>query len=248
MSEQEIEHAPTPLDSLFGDSSTPEPIEETVTGDTEESTPDSTEGEGSEEATAEKAEEGQKEGEGDHKQVPVSALQAERRKRQELEQQLKDLTKETEKRPSVFEDEEAFNKSIDQKLKETEVRTTLQLSHNLLAEDIGQDAVNEMWGKFESYMADFPQLEKEFSSSTHPFKYALQKVEQFERLNKLDSGDIDKEIESRVEALLAEKMKGMDSGSDSGVPKSLAGSAGSGVKSNSDMGQTPLDAVLALPD
>lgn len=258
MSEQEF--SPTPLDGLFGAGDDSEmaaqAAEEAVEADTgvDEPSPGSGEGEEAEservaESKADEKSAGAAEAEEDAQTVPLAALKAEREKFKrriaELEAQ---QPKEEQKTPSVFEDEDGFNQSLDQKVQTAELRATLRLSKVMLAKEIGEDGVQEVWDKFSGYMQDNPNLEQQFARSDHPFEFAKQQVEKYDLLNKIETGEIDKELEKRVEQMLEEKLSAMTSKTDQKTPRSLAGNPGEGVASSSFSGATPLNKVLALPD
>lgn len=255
MSEQEF--SPTPLDGLFADNdseiaATAAAVADEADTGVDEPSPGSGEEEIAEtdaEAEAEAETEAEEDGSEEAQTVPLAALKAEREKYKrriaELEAQ---QPQEDVKPPSVFEDEEGFNQNLDQRVQTAELRATLKLSKVMLAKEIGEDGVQDVWDKFYGYMQDNPRLEQEFAVSDHPFEYARQQVERYDMLQKIETGEIDQELERRVEQMLEEKLKGMEKQGETRVPRSLAGSAGDGVASNSFSGATPLDKVLALPD
>jgi hypothetical protein len=255
MSEQET-FASTPLDSLFsGDESeiikAAAEAEVKDTGETE-SSPGSGEeatGESTEESTAKKEAETSDEESDESKTVPLAALKAEREKYRKRIAELESQAPQEEKPkpPSVFEDEEGFNQNLDQRVKTAELRATLRLSKVMLAKEIGEDGVQDVWDRFSEAMKENPRLEREFAASDHPFEYAQKQVEKYDLMQKIETGEIDKELESRVEKMLEEKLAAM-SGEDGGVPRSLASRSSQGVSSNSYAGPAKLENILALPD
>lgn len=179
-----------------------------------------------------------------------AALKAERQKRQALEKAGQEASKQEQKRPSVFDDEAGYTESIKNDIKQAEVTATLKVSHSLLSDDIGEDAVAEIWEKFEPLMQDNPKLRADFRENNHPFKFAKKTVEDHQLLQKIQSGDMEQELNDRLEKMLEEKLAEAkkETGEEDKVPPSLAASGGKGVESNSYSGPASLESILALPN
>ena len=187
-------------------------------------------------------------------EVPLAALKDERQKRQTLQaenDQLREQLKgDPTPRPSVFEDEAAFNQNIDATIDNKVTETKLRMSYTMASKEHGKEKLDGAWETFNDLRAKYPYLNQDFGASDHPFDFVMDKVTEFAKLDSLENGTVDKEIESRVDAKVKEILAGMekDANADANVPDSMAGEATSGgLQSSSWNGPAPLDSFVGPP-
>lgn len=150
--------------------------------------------------------------------VPVTALIDERRKRQEerqsreaAEQKLAELQQQATPRPDIFEDQEAYAKSITDEVrrqldadKMEQVNVTANASEAKYRKDVGDAAFEETYSKFEELTRINPGLIQKAQQSSDPYKVVFDQVAKADRLAKLDNLD---DYEAQIRAELTQKIR-----------------------------------------
>ncbi len=150
--------------------------------------------------------------------VPVAALKSEREKRQWAEQRLAEMqaryAQVEEAPPSVFEDEAAWQQSLEASVSNQIYQERLFFSEKLATKEFGPELVNEakQWG-FERCSAD-AAFNQKVRASRDPIGDVVadfQKERTYAEMQKYGATDmaaLEAKIEAKVEERLREKLKG----------------------------------------
>lgn len=195
----------------------PEETTEEPTGDDDDSTPESNTDEDTE------------------KQGQLSALKAERAKRQDLERQLNELKSQFEKpqepetAPDAIDDPEGFHKHIAQQIEQESLKNRITMSQELMRSQHAD--YDEKEAKFLELAQSDQSLIVQMKSHAMPAKFVMDTVNKHERFSKFDSfddalkaevektkSDIEKQVEERLRAEYEAKLKKAQ-----GLPPSGAG-------------------------
>lgn len=106
----------------------------------------------------------------DQKTVPVAALVDERRKRQALEQQLQEYQKPKEEKVDLFADPDRFVDDVNQRIKEVERTTRINLSREMVMSSKADYEEKET--KFVEMAQQNPYLIQQMNQSSNPAKFA----------------------------------------------------------------------------
>lgn len=176
--------------------------------------------------------------------VPLKALTEERRKRQELEAQLKADDK---KAPDVFEDQEGFTQHLSQQMSQTVLNERLNMSEFMARRDFPD--LDAKVDKFSEMVANNPALKEQVFGAVSPYHELVDVVSKAEELEQLKDVDTYKEklraqIEADIRAEFEAKAKKSEELRDS-IPPSLndVGTKGS-LKGSQWGGPTQLDSIL----
>lgn len=180
----------------------------------------------------------------DESMVPLKALTEERRKRQELEAQLKADDK---KAPDIFEDQEAYTRHISEQVSQQVLNERANISEFLARREFPDlDAKVE---KFQAMIETNPALKDQVMSAVSPYHELVDvvtKAEELEQLKDVDSykEKIRAEVEAEIKAEYEAKAKKSETLRDS-IPPSLndVGTKG-GLKGHNYSGPTSLDQIL----
>lgn len=181
--------------------------------------------------------------------VPLTALMAERDKRQALERQVAEFSanKAKEPAPDVFEDQAGYTEHLTQQMSDAmfQERASMSLFH---ARREHKD-LDDKLEVFRRISADNPTLQQQIQSSPSPFHEAydiVQKYEKMEKMQDVDTWEANKtaEIEARIRAEYEGKQQADKSLRDA-IPTSLVSEPSKGsVQKPTWAGQSPLSEIF----
>jgi hypothetical protein len=185
--------------------------------------------------------------EGDAKTVPMAALLAERKKRQELEAKLSEANTETVKAPDPVTDPDGHNAYIQGELH----RTRIEMSQNLMRSV--KDDYDDMEGVFKSMIfetdekGDFvtdgngkaviadPKLQRQFSQASNPAEFAYLQAKQHLKLQERLDPNYEENLKKQLlEELKAKKEGGLDATEVPDLTNAAASGSNNGLEPDSD--------------
>ena len=202
-STDEQEEEPTGEEQAKAETKEPEP-------EKEESTPDS-----------ENADKGQ---------WQYEAYKDEKRKRQELETELKELRKqveqkqkEPEKAPDVFEDQDAYTAHVASLVDQSVFNTRTEMSKFMADREYGADVVMQKLEQFKAMAADNPKFTEDILKSPSPYHAMIDIVDKAAKAEELKNVDaleakVRAEIEEKIRKEIEDKYKAKQSKRDSVTP------------------------------
>lgn len=167
----------------------------------------------------------------------IAAVMDEREKRQkyearvkELEEKIKELTAPKEKEVSVFEDEQAYTKSVMSKAEQAAMQVRFDLSRDFMA-DLKPDYQEREEAFLELAKSD-PTLVAQLQKHPNPAKFAYETAVRAEKMKKLENpeayeAELEAKIRAKLEAEYAEREEAEESKRKTITP-SLAGSRSKG--------------------
>ena len=179
--------------------------------------------------------------------VPVKALQEERRKRQELEQMIAQLQQQhaqqnAEPPPSVFEDEERWqqhfgNNVVSQAVQTATLNARLDMSEMMAAKEF--EDFDTLKAEFLKMAEQNPELRQQALSDPHPWAKAAQIAQNARTMRELGATSIDdlrKSIRAEIEAeLRANAPRFPTSTAHDGSVSSRGGPVWSGITPDKDL-------------
>ncbi len=124
--------------------------------------------------------------------VPVAALQEERRRRQELERQLAEATRQPPpkpvdppKRPELFEDPDAYRADLERTFDDRLANERLNWSELQARQVHGTEVVDKAFQAFGEIVQKNPALYQQVMGSQHPWDAVVQVVRKIEALNEI---------------------------------------------------------------
>lgn len=144
--------------------------------------------------------------------VPVKALQEERRKRQELEAKLDELQRQLQPQqppPSLWEDEQGWQQHFGQEVvatatQQAALNARLDMSEMMVAQS--QPDFDDVRPKILEFMGQNPTLKDEILGDRHPWLKAYNMVKNHERMTQLAAVDVT-ELETKLRAEIEAKLK-----------------------------------------
>lgn len=182
------------------------------------------------------------------KHIPIQSYQAEKQKRQELEQQIEALRQEMQQpkepaapAPSLWDDEQAWQQHFGGEVVTTAVQQAtfnakLDMSEMMARQ--AYDDFDEMKAEFISLMQQNPALQQQALSDPHPWQKAYQIGKNARTMNELGATNIDE-----LKAQLLEQMKAEQAQAalpQANLPRSLADAQSSRGGNTAPVSQ-PLD-------
>lgn len=168
------------------------------------------------------------------------AYKDEKRKRQELENRLKELEqpKEQEKAPDVFDDQDGYTSYLTKQVHQQVSNVKADLSQYYAEREFGKEVVAEKLERFKQMAADDPRLSQQVLNSVSPYHEMVDivtKAEKYEQLQDVDSMEakLRSEIEEKVRKELKEKYEEKQQKRESVTP-SLNKQASSNKAESSD--------------
>jgi hypothetical protein len=259
----EREMSETSLEDMLSDKDLPEATEteeaeETKgTGETEETTETETDKETETEEAEEKKDDSTPESKAsettEDEPWTKKAVLDERRKRQELEQRLRDLEskKEPEPAPDWWADPEKAAQHQSQQIEARLYRQKVELSQDFMRSQ--HEDYDDMEARFMEMAQENPALRTELQKSANPARFAYEtarKASEYEAMKDVDSykakveADVRKDVEAKVrKEIEAEQKKKADK--EAAIDPSLASTSSKGGLTSDDYaGPTPLDEIL----
>ena len=184
------------------------------------------------------------------KTVPLDVVLDERRKRQELEQELAKYKQKQDEKPApdVFEDQEAYTKHITTQINQGILNERANISQFMAKRDYPD--LDEKVEKFHELVRENPQLREQALHSISPYHEIydiVSKHEELEKMKDIDSyrASLRAEIEAEVKAEEASKKQELEQKRQS-IPPSLVSepSKGAITKGTQFDGPTPLENIL----
>lgn len=185
----------TTLEQMLSDESIPDSQEEAKKEDgaSSEEAESSKEDKEADESTGEKDDSTPESDSSDKEEqlVPVSALTAERQKRQEAERKLAESSPKPEKDekplPDVLEDPKAFQNHLQEQIAAANLQTRISVSQAVMREK--HDDYDEKEARFLELVKDDPGLVAQMQSSDLPAKFVYETVTKRERFGQFDNFD-----------------------------------------------------------
>lgn len=253
----------TSLEDMLSDKDLPEATEteeaeETKgTGETEETAETETDKETETEETEDKKDDSTPESKASEttEEGPWTkkAVLDERRKRQELEQRLRDLEskKEPEPAPDWWADPEKAAQHQSQQIEARLYQQKVELSQEFMRSQ--HEDYDDMEARFMEMAQENPALRTELQKSANPARFAYEtarKAAEYDAMKDVDSykakleADVRKDVEAKLrQEIEAEQKKKADK--EAAIDPSLAStSSKGGLKSDDYAGPTPLDEIL----
>ena len=257
----------TSLEDMLSDKDLPEATEteeseetkEQETGETEETTETETEKEAETEETKEKKDDSTPESKAsettEETEEPWTkkAVLDERRKRQELEQRLREIEakKEPEQAPDWWADPEKAAQHQSQQIEARLYQQKVELSQDFMRSQ--HEDYDDMEARFMEMAQENPALRTELQKSANPARFAYEtakKAAEYDAIKDVDSykakleAEVRKDVEAKVrQEIEAEQKKKADK--EAAIDPSLAStSSKGGLKSDDYAGPTPLDEIL----
>ena len=181
------------------------------------------------------------------------AVLDERRKRQELEQRLRDIEakKEQEQAPDWWADPEKAAQHQSQQIEARLYQQKVELSQDFMRSQ--HEDYDDMEARFMEMAQENPALRTELQKSANPARFAYEtakKAAEYEAMKDVDAykarleADVRKDVEAKVrKEIEAEQKKKADK--EAAIDPSLAStSSKGGLKSDDYAGPTPLDEIL----
>lgn len=142
------------------------------------------------------------------------AYKDEKRKRQELERKLEEIsnTKEPEKAPDVFDNQEGYTQYIQNQISQSQLAMKAEMSQFHAERELGKDVVSKKLESFREMVKENPTLQQQVLSSYSPIHEAIDIVNKAEKLQQLENVEsmeakIRQEIEAKIKAEMEEKYK-----------------------------------------
>lgn len=181
----------------------------------------------------------------EERMVPQAALLDERRKRQELEQQLNSKPKQA---PDVFEDQEGFTNHVTQLVNQQVLNDRANMSEFLARRDYPD--LDSKVEKFQEMAQSNPALQQQVLNAVSPYHELYDIVTKADQLAEMQNVDAYKaklraEVEAELKAEYEQKQSAEQKLRES-IPPSLndVGSKGS-LKGHDWAGPTSLDSILS---
>lgn len=110
--------------------------------------------------------------------VPRKALEDERRKRQELERRIEELSKpkdgqEKPQRPNLYENPDGYAQSIEQQTEQRLLNERLNMSEQIARSALGDERVDAALEAFKEAAQSNPTLTAQLYSNPHPYKFLV---------------------------------------------------------------------------
>ena len=186
----------------------------------------------------------------DDRTVPLAALEAERKKRQELEHRLAE-PKKPEPLPDVFTNQEAYAKAIASQLEGSFTQKLQQQSEFFARKEFGAEVIDKDLQIFEQIVDK--QMYLDVINSPSPYHAIHEKVEKYKLVKEMENPEAYKarlkaearaEIEAEFKEAADKKAKETDD-LRKAIPTSLAGKPSTGaITGHKFDGPTPLDNLL----
>lgn len=181
------------------------------------------------------------------------AVLDERRKRQELEQRLKDLEskKEPEPAPDWWADPEKAAQHQSQQIEARLYQQKVEIGQDLMRSQ--HDDYDDMEARFMEMAQENPALRTELQKSANPARFAYEtakKAAEYDAIKDVDSyrAKLEAEVRKDVEAKLRKELEAEQekkAKKEAAIDPSLAStSSKGGLKSDDYAGPTPLDEIL----
>lgn len=178
------------------------------------------------------------------------AYKDEKRKRQELERRLQEIEsskrKEPEKAPDIFEDQEAYNRHIEDKVNSRLAEEKIGFSQFVAEREFGAEVVAQKFEAFKEIFATDPSIGAKVMKAASPYHEMINVVNKAEKLKKLENVDnieaaIRAEVEAKIRAEYEQKAQAQKQKLDSITP-SLNNQAS--VKAGNSPNKFTLESIL----
>lgn len=188
--------------------------------------------------------------------IPVKALQEERRKRQELEQQLQELQARLQQpqqpAPDIWEDTQGWQQHFGGEVVNTAVQTAVENAALKTSEMIARQAhedFDQIWTEMNAFLVENPSLVQKAKADPHPWGFAYKAYKNHQRMQDLgavDVGDLEARLREQIRAELEAQYKAPAAPTNPTppVPDTLADAQSARGSSGSTINVPTLDEIL----